>query len=178
MLIWGQLSHRLPPLAEYISKLLSDPCFQNGQKGARAVNLTTRQTLYALNGDAVLIPASTTKLITSAAASPRLSPRYGFRTAFLANAPAQNGILQGDLYVTAYGDPALEIEEAWLLAHRLHVQGVQSIQGDLIADDWLFDAEARGPGWADDRSQRALNAKIGAPAVNFNSATIVGAPGS
>jgi serine-type D-Ala-D-Ala carboxypeptidase/endopeptidase (penicillin-binding protein 4) len=164
-------------LSDYVNTLLNDPCFQKGQHGARAVNLASRQRLLDVNGDALLIPASTTKLITSAAALLRLSPHYRFRTMLLTDAPIQDGVLEGDLYLKGYGDPALVIEEAWLLARGLRQQGVHRILGDLIGDDSFFDAESRGPGWADDRSQRAFNAKIGALSVNFNSATIVATPG-
>jgi D-alanyl-D-alanine carboxypeptidase/D-alanyl-D-alanine-endopeptidase (penicillin-binding protein 4) len=173
---WSAISSS-PSLNSYVNKLLSDPCFQKGQYGARAVNLASRQTLFDVNGDALLIPASTTKLITSAAALLRLSPHYRFRTMLLSNAPLQNGVLEGDLYLKGYGDPALVIEKAWLLARGLRQHGVHRIQGDLIGDDSFFDMESRGRGWADDRSQRAFNAKIGALSVNFNSATIVATPG-
>ncbi|MGH8066467.1 MAG: D-alanyl-D-alanine carboxypeptidase [Candidatus Entotheonellia bacterium] len=95
-----------------IRRLVSDPCFHNGQKGIRVVDLTSHQTILEINGDALLIPASTMKLITSTVALLRLSPHYRFRTAFLSTGPVRNGVLHGDLYLKGYGDPALVLEEA------------------------------------------------------------------
>jgi D-alanyl-D-alanine carboxypeptidase len=76
-----------PNLDSSISPLLSDPGFRPGQKIAYAGSLITRQTILDIDGDALLIPTSTTTLSTSAAAHLRLSPRYRIRTAFLTAAP-------------------------------------------------------------------------------------------
>jgi D-alanyl-D-alanine carboxypeptidase/D-alanyl-D-alanine-endopeptidase (penicillin-binding protein 4) len=142
-------------LNAYVNKLLNDPCFQKGHHGARAVNLASRQSLLDIHGDALLIPASTTKLLTGAAALLRLSPHHRCRTMLITNAPIQNGVLEGDFYLKGYGDPALVIEEAWLLARALRQQGVHRIQSDLIGDDSFFGAASRERGWADEPSQRA-----------------------
>jgi D-alanyl-D-alanine carboxypeptidase/D-alanyl-D-alanine-endopeptidase (penicillin-binding protein 4) len=123
---------------------VNDLCFHQGQKGVRGVNLTSRQTILDINGATLLIPASTRKLNTSAAALLRLSPHYRYRTAFLSSGPVQNGMLHGELYLNGYGDPVLVLEEACLLAHGLRRQGVHSIRGDL-SDDSFFDDESRRP---------------------------------
>jgi serine-type D-Ala-D-Ala carboxypeptidase/endopeptidase (penicillin-binding protein 4) len=167
-----------PPLNGSISWLVNDPCFHKGQKSIRAVNLTTSQTILDINGDALLIPASTTKLVTSATALLRLSPHYRFRTVFLSSAPVRHGVLEGDLYLKGYGDPVLVLEEAWLLARGLRKQGVQSVRGDLIGDDSYFDKELRRADWPDAKGQQAFNAKIGALSVHFNSVSAVVTPGS
>jgi D-alanyl-D-alanine carboxypeptidase/D-alanyl-D-alanine-endopeptidase (penicillin-binding protein 4) len=158
---WPAISSA-PNLNSTISRLVNAPCFHKGQKGVRAVDLTSRQTILDINGDTLLIPASTTKLITGAAALLRLSPHYRFRTAFLSTGSVRNGMLQGDLYLKGYGDPALVLEEAWLLVRGLRKQGVHSVNGGLVGDDSFFDDESRRPDWADAGSQRAFNAKIGA----------------
>jgi serine-type D-Ala-D-Ala carboxypeptidase/endopeptidase (penicillin-binding protein 4) len=167
-----------PTLNGSISQLVNDPCFHRGQKSIRAVNLSTGQTILDIDGDTLLIPASTTKLVTSAAALLRLSPHYRFRTAFLSTASVRNGVLQGDLYLKGYGDPVLVLEEAWLLARGLRKQGVHSVRGDLVGDDSFFDTESRRADWADAKSQRAFNAKIGALSMHFNSVSVVVTPGS
>jgi D-alanyl-D-alanine carboxypeptidase len=128
------------------NKLLNDPGYQKGQHGARAVDLAARHSLLAINGDAPLIPALTTKIVTSATALLRSSPHYRVRTMLQTNAPIQHGVPEGDLYLKGYGDPALVIAEAWLLVRGLRQQGVHRIQGDLIGDDSFFDSESRGRG--------------------------------
>jgi D-alanyl-D-alanine carboxypeptidase/D-alanyl-D-alanine-endopeptidase (penicillin-binding protein 4) len=174
---WPAVSAALP-LNGSISWLVNDPCFHKGQKSIRAVNLTTSQTILDINGDALLIPASTTKLVTSATALLRLSPHYRFRTVFLSPASVRNGVLEGDLYLKGYGDPVLVLEEARLLARGLRKRGVHSVRGDLVGDDSYFDNEVRAADWPDARSQRAFNAKIGALSVHFNSISAVVTPGA
>ncbi|MBI3328152.1 MAG: D-alanyl-D-alanine carboxypeptidase/D-alanyl-D-alanine-endopeptidase, partial [Nitrospinae bacterium] len=145
--------------------------------GLRAVNVASGEILLDIHGDTLLIPASTLKLITSAAALQRLSPHYRFRTSFLSVALPEQGEVRGDLFLKGYGDPVLVLEEIWLMARALRTQGIRSIRGDLVGDDSYFDAERRGPAWADPLSQRAFNAKIGALSVNFNRVTILARPG-
>jgi D-alanyl-D-alanine carboxypeptidase len=80
----------LPDLNNDVNKLLNDPRLQKGRYGARAVDLAARQSLIDINGDALLIPAPTTKLITNTAALLRLSPHCRVRTVSLTNAPMRN----------------------------------------------------------------------------------------
>jgi D-alanyl-D-alanine carboxypeptidase len=108
-----------PDLHGSIRRLVNDSCFHNGQNGFPAINLTSRQTVVDINGDALLIPASTTKLITSAVALLRVSPYYRFHTVSLSPGPVRNGRQHGDLYLKGNGDPALVPEDAWLPAHGL-----------------------------------------------------------
>ena len=160
-----------------VKQLLNDPCFHRGRIGAYGFGLTSGQTLLDVHGEALLIPASTTKLVTSAAALLRLTPLYRFRSAFLTTAPIENGVIQGDVFLKGYGDPSLVLEEAWLMARGLRQQGVHGVRGDLVGDESFFDAEQRGPAWADAQSQRAFNARIGALSINFNSVGLVARPG-
>jgi D-alanyl-D-alanine carboxypeptidase len=111
-----------PNLNSPNGRLVNDLCCHNGQGGFPTVNLTSLQTVVGFNGDAPLIPAPTTKLITSAVALLRPSPYYRFHTAFLSPGPVLNGKLPGDLYREGDGDPALVPEDAWLPAHGLRRQ--------------------------------------------------------
>jgi serine-type D-Ala-D-Ala carboxypeptidase/endopeptidase (penicillin-binding protein 4) len=107
---WAAVSSA-PNLDSSISRLLRNRGCRPGQKSAYAVSLISRQTILDLDGDALLIPASTTKLITSAAALLRLSSYYRFRTAFRTAAPLRHEVRQGDLYLKGHGDPVLVLEE-------------------------------------------------------------------
>jgi D-alanyl-D-alanine carboxypeptidase len=75
-----------------IIRLVNDPCFHKGQKSIRAVSLTTRQTILDINGDAPLIPTSTTGLVISATALLRLASYYRVRTAFRSSASVRHGV--------------------------------------------------------------------------------------
>lgn len=175
LLTWLALA-RAADLHE-IKDLLNEACFQKAQFGVHAVDIPSGAVWLDIRGDTLLIPASTAKLITSAAAALRLSLHYRFRTAFLTVAPVQDGVILGDLFLKGYGDPGLVLEEAWLLVRGLRKQGIHTVRGDLVGDDSFFDAESRGQAWGDVRSQRAFNARIGALSVHFNSVTIEARPG-
>ena len=103
----------LPELHSYVNQLLHDPYFPKGQLGARAANPAARQSLLDINGEASLISASTSRLVTSAAALLRSSPHYRFPTILRTNAPMQNGVLEGAPCLRGNDDPAPVQEEAW-----------------------------------------------------------------
>jgi D-alanyl-D-alanine carboxypeptidase/D-alanyl-D-alanine-endopeptidase (penicillin-binding protein 4) len=167
----------LESMRAHVLGLVHTPCFQEGRIGLQAMAVETGQVLLDFQGDAVLMPASTLKLLTSAVALHQLSPQYRFRTAFLSTHPIQQGIIQGDLVLKGYGDPVLVVEEAWLMARALRREGLREVDGDLVGDESFFDAERRGMAWADPSSQRAFNAKIGALSLNFNSVMVLARPG-
>jgi D-alanyl-D-alanine carboxypeptidase len=66
-----------------IRGLLNDHCFHKGQNSLHAIRIASHHAVLAINSATLLIPASTTKLIISAAALLRLSPHNCFRTAGL-----------------------------------------------------------------------------------------------
>jgi len=80
---WPTVSASLN-LSGSIRGLRNDHCFRKGQPSLRAIGLSSRHTTLDINSATLLIPASTTKFIISAAALLRLSPHDCFRTAFLA----------------------------------------------------------------------------------------------
>ena len=88
-----------------VVKLPNDPCFQKGQHSASAMGLAACQNLPDIDRDAPLIPASTIKLVTSAAVFMRLPPHHRFHTKSHTNAPLQNGVLEGGLSPQRSGDP-------------------------------------------------------------------------
>jgi hypothetical protein len=86
----------VPNFYSSTSRLLNDPCFHTGQKGAYAISLTSRQAILDVDGDALLIPASATKPSTGTALL-RVSSHPRCRSAFLTAAPLRHEALQGDL---------------------------------------------------------------------------------
>jgi hypothetical protein len=57
---------RVSDLGGSLHRRLDDTCFHRGQTGACAVSLPSCRRLLDINGEALLIPTSSTKLITSA----------------------------------------------------------------------------------------------------------------
>jgi len=138
-------------------------------------SLDTGEELFAHGADALLNPASNVKLFTSAAALSRLGPDYRFETEFfLAPAPGVRG--RTNLHVRGKGDPTLVNERLWVIAGELAHLGPARV-GDLVLDDSWFDGEREGPGYDQERGDRAYLAPTGALSIDFNAVAVHLAPG-
>ncbi|MGH7458602.1 MAG: D-alanyl-D-alanine carboxypeptidase/D-alanyl-D-alanine endopeptidase [Longimicrobiaceae bacterium] len=126
--------------------------------GVMAVSLERGDTLFSLNPDSRLAPASTLKLYTTAAALYYLGPDFRYSTYLLTTGPVRDGVLHGDLILYGTGDPGVSdrsigdagsaVEE---LADSLVALGVRQVRGDLVGDDSYFTGQHLGTGWnADD----------------------------
>jgi len=66
------------PLAPRINVILGEPGIARGYWGIQVVSLNTGEVLYSLNADKLFIPASNTKLFTTAAALALIGPNSSF----------------------------------------------------------------------------------------------------
>jgi D-alanyl-D-alanine carboxypeptidase/D-alanyl-D-alanine-endopeptidase (penicillin-binding protein 4) len=113
--------------------------------GALAVDLDSGRTLVAVRPDTPRIPASVEKLYTSSTALLRLGPEETLTTTALGEvAIAEDGTLDGNLYLRGGGDPTFGTREASLLAGQLKAAGLTSVTGRVLGDESAFDGR-RGP---------------------------------
>jgi len=143
--------------------------------GVHVLSIATGETVYAHNADELLNPASNVKLVTAAAALARLGPEYRFSTEFLCVAGAKRDNCPV-LWIRGRGDPALNTERLHAIASELFHRGLRKV-GDVCVDDTYFDAEREGPGWDQERSDKAYLAPAGALALNHDAAGIYVTPG-
>jgi D-alanyl-D-alanine carboxypeptidase/D-alanyl-D-alanine-endopeptidase (penicillin-binding protein 4) len=160
-----------------INKIIQRISRKGAKIGCLIVHSKTNQVLWSYHPDDPLIPASNTKLLTSAVSLIRLGPDYRFKTGVYSTTPPVDGIINGDLYLKGFGDPFLVNEQMWMLTHELALRGLKKITGDLIADETFFDQIRSPKGWKKDRPPFWYNAEIGALSFNFNTATIYIHPG-
>lgn len=114
-------------------------------------------------------PASTMKVVTSAAALTYLGGAFQYKTP-VSTDRLSGGVAQ-NLYLKGAGDPSLVEERLWRIAKDLKVRGVKEVRGDIIIDNSYFDNfNFAGK---DSSSSRAYNAALSALAVNFNSFAVV-----
>jgi D-alanyl-D-alanine carboxypeptidase/D-alanyl-D-alanine-endopeptidase (penicillin-binding protein 4) len=141
------------------------------------VETESGRVVYERGGEVALAPASNEKILTAIGALRALGPTYRFHTELLADRrPDADGAI-GTLYVRGGGDPALTSEDLWRLAADLRREGLRKVQGGLVLDDSLFDAERWHPTWGAD-SPRAYAAPISALAANYGAFAVVVVPGS
>lgn len=119
------------------------PLFLTAHWGMHVVDLENRQMLYTHNAAQLFVPASVTKLFTTAAALEVLGPSHLFHTRVKASAlPDNEGIIRGNIYLAGGGDPSLTSQGLNDLAARVHEAGVRTILGEVLVDDSLFEGSS------------------------------------
>ncbi|MCF7912734.1 MAG: D-alanyl-D-alanine carboxypeptidase/D-alanyl-D-alanine-endopeptidase [Candidatus Cloacimonetes bacterium] len=125
-------------------------------------------TIMSYHADKLLIPASTVKLVTAAAAWKFLGPEYRIPTYIGYDGFTNENILFGNLIVSGTGDPTLDkrhwydpevIFTSW--ADSLKAHGISEIRGDIIGNDNLFEESHLGSGWAWDDLSFSYAAEFG-----------------
>jgi D-alanyl-D-alanine carboxypeptidase/D-alanyl-D-alanine-endopeptidase (penicillin-binding protein 4) len=108
VLCWIPLSGiRAEERADRIHSLITAPEYKGGRWGILAVDLETKQPVYALNPDMLFAPASVTKLYSCAAAMLAVGPNQRYETPVYRRGGVDNGVLTGDLILVAQGDLTL-----------------------------------------------------------------------
>jgi D-alanyl-D-alanine carboxypeptidase/D-alanyl-D-alanine-endopeptidase (penicillin-binding protein 4) len=171
-------SSRIVTLQRDIDATLARPSLQRASWGVLVRSLSSNETLYSLNAERLLIPASNMKIVTLAAAAARLGWDFAFDTRLVAAGPVANGTLDGDLVVVGSGDPSIDdwdgagsrLFAEW--AETLKQSGIERITGRIVGDDNSFDDDSWGAGWAWDDLDRSFATGVGTLQFNQNSAQI------
>lgn len=157
-----------PSLPAPIQKALTSCKVPKSDFSLSILPLSEKGTVLKFNGATPRVPASSAKVITSAAALQLLGPAKVWTTRFIAEEePDKNGILKGDLYLVGRGAPSLTIERFWLLVDNLRARGVKEIKGNIIADRSFFDVAPLDPFAFDGEGNRPYN--LGPDALMVNS---------
>jgi serine-type D-Ala-D-Ala carboxypeptidase/endopeptidase (penicillin-binding protein 4) len=131
-----------------------------GSVGGLAVNLVTGDTIFAMNPQLRLVPASVMKLYTTGAALELLGADFKYKTKVLASGHIENGVLNGDLVVVGGADPTLGTKVLPLVSSHscfddifslLQKAGIRSVSGNIVVDASYFDQQLPPPGriWED-----------------------------
>jgi len=76
------------------------------------LNANTGEDIYKQNITESMIPASNTKLFTTAAALKTMGPTYKISTKILINnLELKNGIVEGNLYIQGFGNPTFRTKD-------------------------------------------------------------------
>jgi D-alanyl-D-alanine carboxypeptidase/D-alanyl-D-alanine-endopeptidase (penicillin-binding protein 4) len=97
-------SAAVPGPGPAISQVMSKPIYAHSRWGLLTQDLSSKKYLTAQNAGQFFIPASNTKLFSTAALWNALGPNYRFRTPVFRTGPTQNGTLKGNLVLVASGD--------------------------------------------------------------------------
>lgn len=160
---------------------------RNGRWGVLVVSLTRGDTLYSVNPDLLLAPASNMKLYTAALALDQFGPDHQFSTDVLREgALSADGTVEGDLVIRGDGDPAFSSRflqggpsaPVELLAQLVASKGIRRVRGDLVADASAFDPQRIPEGWQRRYLHAGYAARVSALSLNENLLWIVVQPGA
>jgi D-alanyl-D-alanine carboxypeptidase/D-alanyl-D-alanine-endopeptidase (penicillin-binding protein 4) len=174
------------PLPRRLDAIVDAPRFAHAWWGVEVRSLRTGNVLYARNAERNLKPASTLKLLTTAAALDAFGPEARIRTTVeTAGRLDVLGRILGDVYLVGRGDPNLSgrftdgrptaaFEE---MAEALRQAGVRRIEGRVIGHEGLFPGERRGDDWSWGDLVWSYGAEVSALSFNDNVATLTVSPG-
>lgn len=149
------------------------------ERGGRAVvalvDVDSGASLASLDADTPVNPASTSKLVTAAAALSRLGPAYRWRTSVLGRI---EGGVASRLVLRGHGDPTLAVEHLVLFAAQLRARGLVRVSGDLLVDQSRFDDQFVPPAFEQQPDEwAAFRAPVAAVSLERNAVTLLVQPG-
>src|SRR5438067_490598 len=170
-----------------IQEVLRNPELDPAQMAVKVASLDTGRTLFEVNAQKLMHPASNMKIYTVSAALDRLSPDFRFKTsAYAAAPPDASGTIHGDLIIYGRGDPTFAaslnggdytkaIDD---FAARILAANVKRVEGNIIGDESYFTGPRIGYGWEWEDLQWEDGAEISALTVNDNALDLFVNPGA
>lgn len=140
--------------SQNLSRFVGDSVMRHAQISYVVRELQSNKVIDSYSSQKSCVPASVTKLITTATALEILGADYRFKTTLQTDGVVDlNGTLQGNLYIVGTGDPTLgsshfndeDFIKEWI--SELKKYGISSINGQVISDVSLYEQDAVSPLW-------------------------------
>ena len=131
---------------------------KGGKLAFYAYNVDKNEVVEEFNANEWVAPASALKLITTSVAVEKLGADFKFKTRLAYRGKIEEGVLKGDLILIGGGDPTIgfniekgepEFPTVFFenLIASLNDNGIQSVEGNLIADLACFETNPVPSGW-------------------------------
>ncbi|MGE6396749.1 D-alanyl-D-alanine carboxypeptidase/D-alanyl-D-alanine endopeptidase [Chryseobacterium scophthalmum] len=131
-----------------VNTMMTDPVLKNATWGFVVYDPKTKKIISSYNENTPLVPASTTKLLTTETAMSMLGENYRWMTQLEYSGEIdENGTLNGNLYIVGSGDPSLGTNKAGAWSYKDIVsdfaggmtrEGIKKVNGDIIIQTALF----------------------------------------
>ncbi|HUW19333.1 MAG TPA: D-alanyl-D-alanine carboxypeptidase/D-alanyl-D-alanine-endopeptidase [Sedimentisphaerales bacterium] len=169
LLTIGFAGAALADLADRIDGIISRGTQKRVQFSINVIKADSAETLYSLNPNTALVPASNMKIITTAAALKYLGPNYQYKTTI--------GLWDQMLVIIGSGDPLLGDkatdakygkQQGWIfddIAAALKRNGIKTLKG-IIVDSSIFDDQRVHPNWPKDQLNRWYACEVSG--LNYN----------
>jgi len=127
-------------LQNQLDGILDNKEYNKSDFGVSIFSLDQQKYIYQNNSTKKLIPASTTKLITTFAYLFSKYPDYNIYTTLYATSPYHiNGVLNSDIFMYGRGNVLLTENDIDSLVAKIKNKGIKEIKGDIYADASYFD---------------------------------------
>jgi D-alanyl-D-alanine carboxypeptidase/D-alanyl-D-alanine-endopeptidase (penicillin-binding protein 4) len=132
-------------------------------------NPLTEDTIYSVNHTRSMIPASNTKLFTTATALKIMGRDFPLHTKILMDNNALNdSIVTGNVYIKGLGNSVFSSENLDSLVSEIAKNGITKITGDVIGDDTFFDDVYTRDDWIKDENANVKLPPVSALVIDRN----------
>ena len=130
-----------------LNSMMNDPVLRNANWGFVVYDPKTKKVISSYNETTSLIPASTTKLLTTETAMNLLGENFKWITQLEYSGTIEDGVLNGNLYIVGSGDPSLGTNKAGASSYSkiisdfkaaISEKGIKKINGDIIIQTGVF----------------------------------------
>src|SRR5687767_12354799 len=168
-------------LRQDVAAATNAPGVQRASWGIVVQSLDRDERLVGVNPRMLLVPASTAKIVSLAAAAEAVGWDFRFETTVRATAPIVDGVIHGDLVVVGSGDPSIGGRggadlTAWV--DSLKTLGLRRVDGRVIGDDDRIEEPRPQLAWAWDDLGYPTGAIFGALNYAENRMTVTVTPGA
>ncbi len=144
-------------IQDHIRDFTQDPELAGAAISISVVDAESGRMVGGHQDQMTCIPASTQKLLTTAAAMDVLGEDHRFTTKLLTTGSIENGVLKGNVYIIGGGDPSLgspyldgvlrmdAVLDRWRAA--IAKAGIREITGRIIGDGSYFGTDGTSGGW-------------------------------
>ncbi|OGU74518.1 MAG: D-alanyl-D-alanine carboxypeptidase/D-alanyl-D-alanine-endopeptidase [Ignavibacteria bacterium RBG_16_34_14] len=137
--------------------------------GILIYNPLTEDTIYSLNHTISMIPASNTKLFTTATALSLMGGDFILYTKILSDDNnLDDGVIDGNLYIKGYGNSLFTTGDLQKMVEELKDIGITKINGKIIGDDSYFDNIYTRDDWITDEVANVKLPPISALVIDNN----------
>ena len=140
------------PLSLAMAKMEQEGALKSGSFSMSAVNLDNGQAIVDHYAQRSMVPASIMKIVTTAVALEKLGPNFQFKTPVSGVKNPETGLLNGNIYIQASGDPTLQSKYYSSMPSSIDqiaeaLQGNGKNKGILIVDASIFGKYNTPRGW-------------------------------
>ena len=145
-------------LSDKFEQILSAPEFKHAGVSCSVYDIEEENLVLGINENMSLVPASSLKLITTLSALDLLGEDFRFQTKIsMRGELLDDGTLEGDIFIEGDGDPSLGTSDfketldfeklLQSIAEAIQTKGINCIDGDIIADESVFNSFPVNPTW-------------------------------